>query len=54
MPNIFPYIIIDSKNKNEMIKNRYVKNNRNINPIKTIGNLSSLKLKKLFINNNQL
>ena len=54
MPNIFPYIIIDSKNKNEMIKNRYVKNNRNINPIKTIGNISSLKLKKLFINNNQL
>ena len=54
MPNIFPYIIIDSKNKNEMIKNRYVKNNRNINPIKTIGDLSSLKLKKLFINNNQL
>ena len=54
MPNIFPYIIIDSKNKNEMIKNRYVKNNRNINPIKTISNLSSLKLKKLFINNNQL
>ena len=56
MPDIFPYIIIDTKSKNETFKKRYNNNNIGIqNHIKTISNLSILKLKKkLFININQM
>ena len=49
MPDIFPYIIIDTKSKNETFKKRYNNNNIGIqNHIKTISNLSTLKLKKKF------
>ena len=55
LPEIFPYIILDTMTKNETYKNRYI-NNNNIgikNPIKTISNLSALKVKKkLFIYSN--
>ena len=51
IPNIFPYIIIDSINKKEYITNR---NNKNLeHPIRTIHNFrnfSDLKIKKLFVN----
>ena len=56
MPDVFPFIIIDTKRKNETYKNRY--NNNNFgkqNHIKTLSNLSTIKLKKkLYINTNQL
>ena len=55
MPDIFPFIIIDTKTKDETFKNRYNNNIGIENHIKTISNLSTLKLKKkLFINSNQL
>ena len=53
IPIIFPYIIIDTLNKKEYIKDRNNNYNHLEHPIRTMHNLPSFKIKKLFINKNQ-
>ena len=51
IPNIFPYIIVDSINKKEYITDR---NNKYLeHQTRTIYNLSNYKIKKLIVNKNQ-
>ena len=51
IPTIFPFIVMDSSTKRNILKNR----NRNVDirPMKTITGISNLRLKKLFIKENK-
>ena len=50
IPNIFPFIVVDTLNKKECLKKRNINDNNNVSnviPIRTISNVTNIKFKNL-------